>query len=80
MLLLKKRDTVENLQDVPDSHRSLNLVGYFPKLRHRSCDVSLAFSSAARAKAACSVLSFQFLAPERNCVLVSAHVPINPCK
>jgi hypothetical protein len=27
-----------------------------------------------------SVLSFQLLAPERNCVLVSAHVPINPCK
>lgn len=26
------------------------------------------------------VLSFQFLAPERNCVLVSAHVPVNPCK
>ncbi len=26
------------------------------------------------------VLSFQLLAPERNCVLVSAHVPVNPCK
>jgi len=26
------------------------------------------------------VLSFEFLAPERNCVLVSAQVPVNPCK
>jgi hypothetical protein len=27
-----------------------------------------------------SVFSFEFLAPERSCVLVSAQVPVNPCK
>ena len=26
------------------------------------------------------VLSFQFLASDRSCVLVSGHVPFNPCK
>jgi hypothetical protein len=38
------------------------------------------FCVAILVEGACSVLSFQFLAPERNCVLVSAQVPVNPCK
>jgi len=42
--------------------------------------LSSPFSIAISGEKAWSVLSFQLLAPERNCVLVSAHVPINPCK
>ena len=77
--LLKNRLTEETIS----IHLLLKfglLQAVFLDYKHLSSGSSSGFYSSTRSKRAWSVLSFQFLAPERNCVLVSAHVPINPCK
>jgi hypothetical protein len=81
----QNRRTEASLQEIPSATSSqlksgASLVACCGNKNRAAPTLTSAFALQLRGEGVWSVLSFQILAPKRNCVLVSAHVPVNPCK